>query len=84
MASAAILKRIAAVVKTPIPEKVNLIATAFAPKITHKTADKMPARNEKFGLSKFVFSIISRDLLREKACVAINPLNRLDLNLLTI
>jgi hypothetical protein len=65
MASAAILKRIAAVVKTP-------------------TADKMPARNEKFGLSKFVFSIISRDLLREKACVAINPLNRLDLNLLTI
>ena len=76
MASAAILKRIAAVVKTPTPEKANLIATALEPNKMHKNADKMPANKENSGLSKFCLSIISRDLLRKKTCVAINSKNR--------
>ena len=43
IAAAARLKRKAAVVKTPIPEKLILIATAFAPNRMHKKADKKAA-----------------------------------------
>ena len=57
MASAAILNRIPAAVKTPMPEKASFMATALEPKITHKNADKTPAKMEKSGLSKFALFI---------------------------
>jgi hypothetical protein len=43
IAIVAILKRIAAVVKTPSPEKVILIATALDPKRMHKKTVNIPA-----------------------------------------
>jgi hypothetical protein len=46
MTKDAIPKRIPAVVNTPIPENENFTATALEPKITHKNADKMPAKKE--------------------------------------
>jgi hypothetical protein len=46
MAMEAMLKRMAAVVKTPSPEKVILIATALEPKSTHKKAVKVPAAKD--------------------------------------
>jgi len=45
MATAATPKRMAAVVKTPNPEKVIFIATVLDPKIVHKNIVKRPAAN---------------------------------------
>ena len=57
IASAAILNRIAAVVKTPRPLNAILMATAFEPKIAHKNTDNMPAINVKTGLSEGCFGM---------------------------
>ena len=46
MATAAMAKRMDAVVNTPIPVKASLTATALDPKRMHKKAVKMPAVNE--------------------------------------
>ena len=51
MATAAIPKRMAAVVKTPNPEKEIFIATALDPKIMHKKTVKRPAANVSSSLA---------------------------------
>jgi hypothetical protein len=62
------------VVKTPTPEKANLIATALEPNIMHKNADKMPAKKENSGLLMDCLSIASKgrkgkkSLLRHSGC----------------
>jgi len=43
IANAAILKRSPAVVKGPSPERLALMATALAPKMTHRNELKMAA-----------------------------------------
>jgi hypothetical protein len=53
----AILKRIAAVVKTPSPEKVILIATALDPNIMHKKTVNIPAAKGSSLLDGWLFVI---------------------------
>jgi hypothetical protein len=59
---AAIAKRMAAVVKTPIPEKASLIATVLDTKIMHKKTVNIPAASENSWLDGCVSVIGHRSL----------------------
>jgi hypothetical protein len=79
MATAAIPKRMAAVVKTPNPEKEILIATALDPKRMHKKTVNKPAANVSSSLDGCgsdikTFSPETANLVQKNCCIYITEL----------